>query len=120
MIKISRLAAMTAAAVALLALSVPAIASKTDNRIESSAKNSYVFKTYLQDDDVNIRSRDGAVTLTGTVSDESHKSLARETVVGLPGVRSVDKRLEIWGESPTAQTFTAIQPPSSAASTRKA
>jgi osmotically-inducible protein OsmY len=95
---------MTAAAAALLALSVTAIASKTDDRIESSAKKSYVFETYLKGDDINIQSKDGAVTLTGTVSEESHKSLARETVTGLPGVKSVNNNLAIKGESPTANS----------------
>ena len=62
--------------------------SNMDDRIESSAKKSYVFKTYLKDDDIQIQSRDGAVILTGTVSEESHKSLARDTVVDLPGVKT--------------------------------
>jgi hyperosmotically inducible periplasmic protein len=88
------------AALALLALSVPAYASVTDSRIESSARQSYVFKTYLQGDDIRIQSKDSAVTLTGIVSEESHKSLARDTVAGLPGVKSVDNRLEVKGESP--------------------
>jgi len=88
------------AAMALLALSVPAFASEMDSRIESSARQSYVFKTYLQGDDIKIQSKDNAVTLTGTVSEESHKSLAQETVAGLPGVKSVDNKLETKGESP--------------------
>jgi hyperosmotically inducible protein len=93
-------AALLVAAVALVALSVPAYASKTDDRIESSAKKSYVFKTYLKDDDIKIESEKGVVTLTGTVSEESHKSLAQETVAGLPGVKKVDNSLEVKGESP--------------------
>jgi hyperosmotically inducible protein len=91
---------MKLAAVALLAFSVPAFASEMDSRIESSAKESYVFKTYLKGDDIKIQSKDSAVTLTGTVSEESHKSLARDTVEGLPGVKSVDNRLEVKGENP--------------------
>jgi osmotically-inducible protein OsmY len=91
---------MMVAVAALLALSMPVQASKMDNRIESSAKNSYVFKTYLQADDIKVQSEDGAVTLTGTVSEESHKSLAQETVADLPGVKSVDNMLEVKGESP--------------------
>jgi osmotically-inducible protein OsmY len=90
---------MMVAAVALLALSMPVYASK-DSRIESSAKKSHVFMTYLKADDITIQSRDGAVTLTGTVSEESHKSLAQETVAGLPGVKSVDNRLEVKGTPP--------------------
>ncbi|KAF0155838.1 MAG: hypothetical protein FD159_2015 [Syntrophaceae bacterium] len=96
----NRLIVMILAAVALLALSMPVYASKMDNRIESSAKKSYVFQTYLQGDDIKIQSVNGAVTLTGTVSQESHKALAHETVAGLPGVKSVDNKLEIKGERP--------------------
>ena len=88
------------AVVALLLVSVPVQASKMDSSIESSAKKSYVFKTYLKDDDIKIQSNDGAVTLTGIVSEESHKSLAQETVTSLPGVKSVDNRLKVKGESP--------------------
>ncbi len=88
------------AAVAMLAISVPVHASKMDTRIETAAKQSYVFKTYLKADDIKVKSVDGVVSLTGTVSEESHKSLAQETVASLPGVKSVDNKLEIKGESP--------------------
>jgi osmotically-inducible protein OsmY len=82
----------------------PVRASERDDRIESSARKSYVFKTYLQGDDIKIESKHGAVTLTGVVSEESRKALAQETVAGLPGVKSVDNRLEIKGASPTANS----------------
>jgi hyperosmotically inducible periplasmic protein len=91
---------LSAAAVALLAFSVPVHASKMDSLIEVSAKQSYVFKTFLKDDDIKIRSTDGAVTLTGVVIQESHKALAQDTVSDLPGVKSVDNKLEFKGESP--------------------
>jgi osmotically-inducible protein OsmY len=42
----------------------------------------------------------GVVTLTGTVSDDSHKSLARESVAGLPGVKTVTDKIEVKGERP--------------------
>jgi len=77
-----------------------AYASETDARIESSAKESYVFKTYLKDDDIKIKSKNGMVTLSGTVSDESHKALAKETVASLPKVSNVDNKLEIKGTQP--------------------
>ena len=79
-------------------------ASEMDQRIESSAKQSYVFKTLLKDEAIDIQSKDGAVTLTGTVSQESHKGLARETVVNLPGVKSVDNKLTVKGEVPAEHT----------------
>lgn len=93
------------AAMALLAFSVSVYASEMDSRIESAARQSYVFKTYLKNDDIKIESMDGAVTLTGFVSEESHKSLAQETVAGLPGVKSVDNRLEeVNGSLPAANS----------------
>jgi len=91
---------LLAVIVTLLVSGLPAHAAKLDDRIESSARQSYLFKTYLQGDDIRIQSKDGAVTLKGTVLDESHKSMAQETVASLPGVRSVDNRLEIKGEAP--------------------
>jgi osmotically-inducible protein OsmY len=100
--------ALMVAVVALLAISMPVYASKVDDRIESSAKKSYVFKTYLKGDDIKIQSKDGVVTLTGSVSEESHKSLAQETVADLPGVKSVDNRLEVKGERPAENSDTWV------------
>lgn len=92
------------AAAALLMLSMPVYASEMDSRIESTARQSYVFTTYLQGDDIRIASQDGVVTLTGIVADYDNKSLAQETVAGLPGVVRVDNRLEVRGASPTANS----------------
>ncbi len=90
---------LTAAAVALLALSVPVHGSNTDDSIESSARKTYVFKTYLKDDHITIQSKDGAVTLTGTVAEEPNKMLAQDTVAALPGVKSVDNQLKLKDEA---------------------
>jgi osmotically-inducible protein OsmY len=98
--KVTQRVALMAVSAVLLVISMPMQASTLDDRIESSARNSYVFKTYLQTDDINIKSVNGAVTLTGTVSDDSHKSLARESVAGLPGVKTVTDKIEVKGERP--------------------
>jgi osmotically-inducible protein OsmY len=92
--------ALLAATSALLVTSAPLRASDTDSRIESSAAKSYVFKTYLKDDSIKTASKDGVVTLTGTVADASHKSMAENTVASLPNVKSVDNELLIKGEQP--------------------
>ena len=81
-------------AAALVGTGMWAFASDTDGRIESSARQSYVFKTYLKDDAINIQSKDGVATLTGTVAEDSHKALAQETVANLPGVNSVNNQIE--------------------------
>jgi len=88
----------TFAVAAMLVSSMPAFASETDARIESSAKESYVFKTYLKNDAIKVESKDGVVSLLGNVNQESHKTLAHETVSSLPGVVRVDNRLELKGE----------------------
>jgi len=102
--KVKFLTAMTVAALALLVISLPVFAATTDSRIEASARQSHIFKTYLQNDDIKIQSKNGAVTLTGMVQEESHKSLAQDTVSGLPGVKSVDNRLELKGAAPSANS----------------
>jgi osmotically-inducible protein OsmY len=92
------LALMVTAGTLLISTSVRA--NETDDRIEASAKKSYVFKTYLADDTIKTKSENGVVTLTGTVAQASHKSLAENTVEDLPGVTSVNNQLKIKGESP--------------------
>jgi osmotically-inducible protein OsmY len=99
-IKTTHSAVLIMSVVALLVASMPVYASEMEDRIELSARKSYVFRTYLGGDDIKIQSKDGAVTLTGTVSEESHKALAYETVAGLPGVKSVDNKLGLKSTPP--------------------
>jgi hyperosmotically inducible periplasmic protein len=99
--KVMCLSALILAATALVATSLPLSASDMDGRIESSARASYIFQTYLQGDDIKVESKDGIVTLTGTVASDSHRSMAQETVTDLPGVKAVDNKLELKGEPPT-------------------
>ena len=75
-------------------------ASDMDSRIESSAAKTYVFKTYLKDDSIKTESKNGVVTLTGTVAVDAHKSLAEDTVASLPGVNHVDNQLTVTGDQP--------------------
>ena len=59
-----------------------------------------MFKTYLKDDSIKTESKNGVVTLTGSVSEPSHKSLAGDTVESLPGVKSVNNQLLVKGDQP--------------------
>ncbi len=79
-------------------LNAPRFESRMD--IEASARQSYVFKTYLKGDDITIWYKGGVALLTGTVSDEVHTLLARETIASLPGVTRVQSKLEEPGEVP--------------------
>jgi osmotically-inducible protein OsmY len=95
MMKIMLAIVLTAALT--LVVGAPLLGSTVDDKIESSFKSSYVSMTYLKGDSVKIEAKDGIVTLTGTVSEESHKSLAEETAAGLPGVTRVNNKLEVVG-----------------------
>ncbi len=105
---ITRAYALLAAASVLLISSPQLRAADTDSRIESTAAKTYVFKTILKDDSIKTESKDGVVTLTGTVADSSHKSLAEDTVASLPGVKSVDNQLTVSGEQPAEHSDTWI------------
>jgi osmotically-inducible protein OsmY len=85
----------------VLAGGLPMAAADQDSRIQTAAKNSYNFKTYLKDDPIKVKSSEGVVTLSGSVAQEYHKFLAQETVSGLPGVKSVDNQLTVAGEQPS-------------------
>lgn len=98
--KIKRSIALLAATGTLLVGTANLRADHHDDLIEAAAKKSHVFKTTLKGDSIKTVSKDGVVTLTGTVAASSHKSLAEDTVESLPGVKRVDNRLVVKGESP--------------------
>ena len=103
------MAAGVVAFIAVLALtSGPVRASETDDRIESAFKKTYVYKTYLKDEHIKISSKDGAVILAGAVADETHKPMAQNTAEALPGVKSVDNRIEVTGDRPAESSDTWI------------
>jgi len=84
-------------------------ASETDDRIESSFKKSFVYKTYLKDEHITISSKDGAVTLSGTVWNDIHKPMAQDIVEALPGVKSVDNRIEVKGPAENSDTWVSMK-----------
>jgi osmotically-inducible protein OsmY len=92
---------------------VPLEATETDDRILAAARGSYNFKTYLAGDQIHLAAKRGTVTLTGEVLDELHRSLAEETVAGLPGVDRVNNQLNLrsqpGGGTPDAALRTKVQ-----------
>jgi osmotically-inducible protein OsmY len=88
------------ASVAMVMVGLPLQAADQDHRIETSAKSSYNFMTYLKDDNIKVSSSDGVVTLTGTVARDYHRYLAQETVAGLAGVKSVNNQITVIGDQP--------------------
>src|SRR5205814_205762 len=95
------MAFLTSILLGLWVIDLPIMASETDRKIEDAAKQTYAFKHDLKDDHVQIESKAGVVTLTGTVLDPSHKSLAENTVQSLLGVKTVNNQLAVTDEAPT-------------------
>lgn len=79
----------------LLTITGYLFAPNTDERITVAARKAFVSQAHLKGDNIQVDSLDGAVTLTGTVAEEPHASLAAKTVADLPGVKRVDNRLEV-------------------------
>jgi hyperosmotically inducible periplasmic protein len=95
----SRNLKMVLAAVAAMFMITGSLwATEMDAQIVTSVKDTYVFKTFLKDSDIKIDSKEGVVTLTGTVPDDPSRQLAHETAAMIAGVKSVDNKLETKGE----------------------
>src|SRR5579859_453683 len=105
-IKTNHALALVMAAGTLVFTSGPVRASETDDRIDSAFTKTYVYKTYLKDEHIKISCKDGIVTLAGSVADETHKPMAQNTAEALPGVKSVDNRIEVTGDRPAANSDT--------------
>lgn len=75
-------------------------ATENDAQIESAIKNSYNFTHYLKDDDISVQSANGVVTLKGTVAQDYHRLLAKNTASGTPGVARVETELAVKANQP--------------------
>lgn len=80
------------------------LADQTDDHIVESAKNSFVFRTFLKTNSVKTESKGGSVTLTGTVDHEFQKTLAGDTAASIPEVKSVDNRLTVKADDSSPNT----------------
>ena len=81
---------------AFIAAPVCVFAADVDDRIESSFKDSYSYRSHLRD--VSVDAENGVVTLKGKVDNIDQKQLAEDTVRGLPGVTSVNNRITVKSE----------------------
>jgi osmotically-inducible protein OsmY len=92
-VKPRRLFLLTCSCLAFLPLALSADPA-TDRKIEEAARSSYNFRVVLQKQ-IEVKCEDGIVTLTGSVFDRDQKTLAEETVRGLPGVVGVNNEITL-------------------------
>ncbi len=83
----------TAAVATLFIAGTPLQAMESDQAIDASLTQTYVYRKYLKDDDIKVATKDGVVTLTGTVADRYNRVLAQDMAECLPGVTRVDNQL---------------------------
>lgn len=70
-------------------MSDSAVKDQVTNALKADAQFSADFKN------VTVDVKDGVVTLTGTVTDESQKSAIADNVANVPGVKNVVNKLEV-------------------------
>lgn len=91
---------LMAGILALLVASGILFSSDVDGRIEWAARKSFSGNPHFKGDDIQVRSLEATVLLTGTVAEKSHLVLAEKAVAQLPGVRKVENYLEIADKIP--------------------
>lgn len=91
----TRCTTLCSLALSMLLIPVELRADENDDRIDATAKSTYVFKTFLADDSIATKTKDGIITLSGSVKESDHKQLAQDTVADLPGVKSVDNQIMV-------------------------
>lgn len=73
-----------------------------DAWIDGKVEASYALNQYLNPFDIDTRVSEGTVVLTGTVNSEIDRDLATEVAKSIDGVKTVENRLEIRGDEPSA------------------
>ena len=77
----------------------------TEARQETQIWTTYTLSPYLRASDLSVAVHDGKATLTGKVSDDVNKDLAKEIALGVSGIEEVDNQIEVLSDyTPPATT----------------
>ncbi|HTB95690.1 MAG TPA: BON domain-containing protein [Terracidiphilus sp.] len=104
--------------VALAQDAAPADGQRTDGQIEMDVVHALDGSAALKNDLITAATIQGKVTLAGTVSSDSSKSLAESIVKGVPGVTGVQDNLKVGNpaDDPNAQGMANAAPDDSSQS----
>lgn len=92
---------MSAIALAVTALSGPAVAESTmaqdltNARQESQIWTTFALSPYLRAMDISVSVNNGKAVLTGNVDEDVNKQLAKQIALGVDGIKEVDNRISV-------------------------
>lgn len=92
---------MSVIALAVTALSGPAMAESTlsqdvtNARHETQIWTTYALSPYLRAMDIKVSVHDGKAVLTGKVDEDVNKELAKQIALGVEGVKEVDNQISV-------------------------
>jgi len=66
-----------------------------ESRQESQIWTTFALSPYLSANDIKVSVREGNATLTGNVSDDVNKELAKQIALGVNGIKSVENNIEV-------------------------
>jgi len=82
----------------------------TSARQETQIWTTYTLSPYLRPFDLKVTVIENCATLSGTVGEEANKDLAQQIALAVPGIKSVDNRIEVVAQfvppaSPSNRAF---------------
>jgi hyperosmotically inducible periplasmic protein len=72
-----------------------AAADLVNARQETQIWTTYALSPYLRANDLHVNVIDGKATLTGTVSEDVNKDLAKQIALGVSGIKEVDNQIKV-------------------------
>lgn len=95
---------MSAIALAVAALSGPALAESTvsqdvtDARQETQIWTTYALSPYLRAMDLKVSVHNGKAVLTGVVDEDVNSDLAKQIALGVDGIKEVDNQIKVQAD----------------------
>ncbi len=90
-------------ALAIAAISSPALAEKTSQEVINARQatqiwTTYALNPYLRANDLKVSVHNGKATLTGKVEESVNKDLAKQIALGVNGIREVDNQIVVQAD----------------------
>jgi osmotically-inducible protein OsmY len=80
--------------------------ARTDSGITTAVQAKYYANDAVRSSNVDVTTRDGVVTLRGTVESDASRQQAQQLAQNVQGVKRVDNQLQVGTDKPTATTGT--------------